>query len=275
MRAGEGQDSPVARVESSGLSANGHDASAAEEWRGIHITRGMRLRIGELRLSLADDGSVDASSVEISVSIDLYVHWLEIAMGHLVRAEEAHIRLLEVWELNDDAQSGVWLEGEFAASMQCITASAVALDAFYALARHYVLVPKAEVEAWRRNRTARPRQMAEVLRRAFLIGPKSFKTVRQRLEEVSEWRDWSVHPRAGFEKPVRYDELHVGVEWRFVAFRFDNAKAILGFALSFVAQALSRPKPYPELVEHCNGVSPLVASLVGQWEDRYGLLYER
>ena len=100
--------------------------------------------------------------------------------------------------------------------------------------------------------------------------------MRGYLIELYKYRDWSVHPPAGYNKPVLYDELRVSIEWRFVAFRFENAKSSLGISLSLIAQLLACPKPnLNSLVEHCQGSLSLVMPLVEQWESKFGKLYER
>ena len=252
------------------------DSNPSKEWRGIHISRGMRLRLSSLSISIDREGNVHSPEPEVSVSIDLFAYWLEIGMVHLIAAENAHQQLLAVWGRGDDQEGGQWLEKEFSASLQCITASAIAIDAFYAMVRDHVQIPEKDIEAWRSNRTSRPKQIAEVLRRGFRIGPNRFSTMRKHLMELFKWRDWSVHPPAGFNKPVRYDELSIGTEWRFVAFRFENAKNSLALSLSLIAQLLARPKPdLDSLKEHCEAALPLISPLVEQWESKYGQLYER
>jgi hypothetical protein len=46
---------------------NPKDGPSPDEWRGIHVTRGMRLRLSGMTLSLTGEGT----SVDVSVSIDL------------------------------------------------------------------------------------------------------------------------------------------------------------------------------------------------------------
>lgn len=252
------------------------EANEKSAWRGIHLSRGMRLRLSEISFTISQDGNVESSPVDVSVSIDLYVYWLEIALKHLIQSEAAHQVLLKAWEAHDDETSGFQLESEFASSMQCVTSAVVALDSLYAVVRDYVAIPTDEIEAWRANRTSRPKQIAEVFRRSFIIGPESFTMMRNILIEFYKWRDWCVHPPAGFDKPVRYEELHVGIEWRFVAFRFENARNLLSMALSLIAQLLHKPRPeHAGLVEHCSGLLPVVMPIVDQWEERYGLLLDR
>lgn len=248
----------------------------SQDWRGIHISRGMRLRLSGISISIGSDGNIQMPPPEISISIDLFAYWLEIAMSHLIEAEAIHKDLLTVWGKGDDQVGGQYLEREFSAGLQCITASAIAVDAFYAMARDHVTVPESVMEAWRSNRTSRPKQIAEVLKRGFLIGPKSFRDIRKHLIELFKWRDWSVHPPAGFNKPIPYAELRVSTEWRFAAFRFENAKVAFALSLSLIAQLLLRPKPdLKNLVEHCQGSLPLVTPLVEKWESKFGMLYAR
>lgn len=252
------------------------DTDIPQESRGIHISRGMRLRLSGLSISIDRDGNVHSPAPDLSMSIDLFAYWLEIAMAHLIGAEDAHRQLLAVWGRGDDQEGRQWLEREFSTSLQCITAAAIAVDAFYTMVRDHVHIPEKDIQAWRANRTSRPKQIAEVLRRGFLIGPKSFSTMRGHLIELFKWRDWSVHPPAGYNKPTRYDELRVGTEWRFVAFRFENAKSAFALSLSLIAQLLARPKPDLEsLKEHCEGALPLVSPLVEQWESKFGQRYGR
>ena len=247
-----------------------------DEWHGIHLVRGSRLRLSNLTFFLDEDGNiVDAAPVQVSLSLDLYVYWLRIAIDHVERAELAHERLLETWD-PQAGQATAFLEDEFSASMQAITAAAVAVDALYAVVREMLPIDQGTIDSWRSNRLSRPKQVAEVFRRAFLVGPKSFEEIRRLLIELYKWRDWCVHPPSGYRDPVRYDELKVATEWRFVAFRAENARNAVAIALSLIAQLLTRPRPkLKELAEHCEGVSPLMEPLVEEWETARGPLWQR
>jgi len=236
----------------------------------------MRLQLSGLKISFDRDGKVQLTPPDFSLSLDLFAYWLKIGFTHLIQAENAHRDLLVVWEQGDNPERDQWLEKEFSASLQCVIAAAIAIDSFYAMVRNHVQIPRGDIEAWRTNRTRRPKYIAEVFKRGFLIGPKSFATMREQLVELFKWRDWATHPPARFDKPVPYDELRVGTEWRFVAFRFDNAKKSLALSLSVIAQLLLRPKSdLQSLAEHCQGSLPLINPLVTQWESKYGQLYER
>lgn len=254
---------------------NQQETDTTQDFQGIHISRGMRLRLSNLNISI-DDGNIQLPSPDISVSIDLFVYWLEISIAHLIEAEHCHKELLVAWSQDGNQGKGQWLEREFSTSLQSITAAATAVDAFYAMVRDHIQIPKEDIAAWRNNRTSRSKQISEVLRRGFLIGPNSFSTMRGHLIELYKYRDWSVHPPAGYNEPALYDELRMSTEWRFVAFRFENAKSSLAISLSLIAQLLACPKPdLNSLAEHCQGSLPLVMPLVEQWESKFAKLYER
>jgi hypothetical protein len=180
---------------------------------GVLITRGMSLRIpaGGLTIGLGEPGQPEMSVV-LHVSLDVYPHWLEIALSHLEAAEIARNEALAAWRGGDQERKVRALEAEFTASMQCVVAAAIAVDSFYARVKRHISLPDAVVSAWRTNRTARYRQIAEVLRRAFLIGPRTVAQVRRHLKELFKWRDWSVHPSAEFDKPLWHQDLQVGTE---------------------------------------------------------------
>jgi len=144
------------------------------------------------------------------------------------------------------------------------------------MVRQYVEVPQDTLDAWRRNRTARPKQVSEVLRLAFLIGPESAREMREYVRQLFKWRDWVAHPTAECQSPQIYPELRVATEWRLVAFRAENAKNAAAIALSMITQLLARPRPiHTELVKHCEDALRFVEPLVAAWELGYGPLYER
>ena len=136
---------------------NKPDADSPQDWRGIHMSRGMKLRLSGLGISIDRDGKVHSPPPDLLISIDLFAYWLEIAMTHLIESQETHRHLLTVWGRGDKQEGGQWLEREFSSSLQCITAAAIAVDAFYAMVRDQVHIPEEVIQAWRNNRTSRPK----------------------------------------------------------------------------------------------------------------------
>jgi hypothetical protein len=131
---------------------------------GVFISRGMSLQIpaGALTISMGEDQEPSIKLTALHVSLDMYPYWLEIALTHLKRAGAAHEEVLTSWKSQDEQRKGSGLEADFVESMQCIAASAIAVDAFYAVVKRHITLPEETIAAWQKKRTARHRQIAEV-----------------------------------------------------------------------------------------------------------------
>ncbi len=179
---------------------------------GVFVGRGVSLRLRNLRISWGPDGP-EIAPVTIELSLGMAPFWLEIALRHLVEAEAQHTLLSESVSGNS-SDRGTALEGEFLAGMQAIVAAATALDAFYAQVKPYANIPEELVATWREKGTARYKQVAEVLRRAFRLKPRTAVNLRRILKDVYRFRDWAVHPSADFSAPVLHPKMGSGTEWR-------------------------------------------------------------
>lgn len=242
---------------------------------GVFIIENSSLRISELSISISPNGDI-AGDLKVSLAINVFAYWLEIAHEQLTRVEAAASEVADAWRGTDDRALVTAMQQECRASMQCIVASAIAMDAFYAFLRRHVPVPDAMVMAWRRNRTARYRQIVELLRRGIRLGPASEERIRHVLRELFRYRDMAVHPKAAFASPQWYPELNFSTEWRFVAFRRHNAHALFGATLNIIAQSVTHPRrDLPELVEFTRQLPEQLSPLVEAWESRYGTLYPR
>jgi hypothetical protein len=225
-------------------------------------------------LSIGPNGEL-TSSLTVHILLDVFPYWLEITLGHLEEVESLHQDVLRAWGSPDDEALVRAMEAEFTAAMQCIMA-AIAIDAFYAAVKRHIELPESLTAAWRNKRTARHRQITEVLRRAFVISPNGGRQLRDIVRELFRYRDLAVHPSAGSAEPVWHPDLNFGAEWRFVAFRLHNAKALAGATLSVIAQLLSRPRStYPRLATYAAAAGTRIGPIVERWEARYGQLLRR
>ncbi len=244
----------------------------------VFVIKGMQLTIppGGLALRFSEEGTIELANLTLHVGLDMCSHWLQIAYDHLQVAESNNRDVQLHLADSDGEQLGIALEKEFSAAMQAITASAIAVDAFYAAVKERIQVPAELSSASKVKGTARYKQISEILRVAFSIGPKSHQQVRATLKEVMRFRDWAVHPPAKIGAPVFHPELNKSTEWRFVAYRFQNAKSAVNVVLSLVAQLVTKPKEkYPRLQQYCDGLRRSMSPLVEKWENRYDMLYVR
>lgn len=253
-----------------------------EQWSrptgGIFITRGMSVGIpsGGLTLKLDEQGGISVDPIKLHVHYDVCPSWLEIAFKHLLEAEEQNKEVIAAWRTPDDHQLARALEAEFESGMQAIMSGAIAIDAFYAAVKDKISLPEDLTKSWSKNKTARHKQIAEVMRRAFVIDKNTFHQVRNYLNKIMSLRDMAVHPLGKIDEPILHPELNLGMEWRFVTFRYLNAKAVLGVCLSIIDQLILCPHDkFEHLKGYCKGLEPRISPLVKCWEDKFGELYKR
>jgi hypothetical protein len=66
------------------------------------------------------------------------------------------------------------------------------------------------------------------IRIAYQLKNKGSKAFR--VKEIYKFRDQAVHPSAAMEEAILHPEINVGVERRFVVFRYENAFQIVRIA---------------------------------------------
>lgn len=226
------------------MSLNGgylsHDRRANSrrlELSGVFISRGMTIAGG---LSMGPDGQL---TLVLHARFDVCPTWCELAVRHLAEATARRTELMAVWTGTDEAQKAAAFEREFEASMQAIVSAAIAWDAFYAVVQTYVKLPPSLIQEWRDKRTARYKQVTEVVRRAFKLKPKGTAILRRNLKEIFRLRDLAVHPSGKIQVALPHPELKVGVEWRFAYFRIQNAEMVVNAATGMLWDLAHTGKP--------------------------------
>lgn len=232
------------------------DGEPGDGMTGVFIARGMTLTIPHLTLSIGDDGNLkDGGSLTLHVHYDVCPTWLDLAARHLADAEERKLARVAAWQSDDQEARATTLEREFESSMQAVMAAAIAVDSFYLALRDKTNIDKETIEVWRAKRTARHRQIAEVLRRAFSLKPKPSVVLRNNLQQIFKFRDLAVHPSGNATAPVLHPELGTGVEWRFGAFRADNARPLVHIAHDTIQELVTNGKPAtPEIARYAEGL---------------------
>ena len=243
---------------------------------GIHISRGVRLRIpaGGLVITTAQDNAPSMEVKAVELQLDTCVHWLEIALEHLANANVVH-EILCAAPANSPDLGGL-LDREFKASVQAAFSAATFFEALYA-ATVERNPPKPPVTP--RNPEKRPTRYAvvtEQLRRSFGLKKQGTANLRSVLREVYRFRDQAVHPSATFSEPVLHPDIHVGVERRFVMFSASNVQQLVRAAL-----ALSKMLSYRDLTRQPKDIQDLAfylldvcSSLYINWEKTYGPLFD-
>jgi len=242
---------------------------------GVFITKGMQINIPRFSIRIGPDGKLQSDPLVLHTSIDLCPYWLDIAYEQLLAAEKASEDLKTAKEAQNSEQIATALHVEFTAGMQVIMASAVAMDAYYANVKDRIDFPNDLTRTWLEKGTARYKQIAEVLRRAFPMTHATAKKLRDILKQNLEFRNKAVHPPVGTTAPALHPELNKVTDWRYVTFRYYNAKATAGLTLSIIAQTASRPPKdkFSALTSYCNSLMAKVEPMVKRWEIRFGKLF--
>lgn len=211
---------------------------------GIFVKRGMTISVppGGLTLTIGDDARV-TGSLTLHVHFDVCPTWIDLSLRHLGAARAARVVRDCAWSGTDDEAKSEAMEREFESSMQAIVAVAIAIDAFYAVLRRHVSLPPSTLAAWRTNGTARYVQITEVIRRAFRLKNVGTASLRSNLKELQRYRDMAVHPPAQIQEAIIHPELNVGVEWRFVYYRTENAELAVNAMVATLWELCNKGTP--------------------------------
>jgi hypothetical protein len=226
------------------------------EGGGVFVSRGSQLRLKNLSISVLPDGTLIGSPVTLELAYDLWPLWLRIAIVHERMAKEARARL-ESLSGSHDQRHAAALDDETTAGMVAVAAAVFAVDAFYGSVCTRIDTPPP-----RGRRSRRYALIAETFKRAFLMSQPSSNALRQHLREAFRFRDKSVHPSGEFRGAVRHPVMRVGVAVPHVAFRVENAQALVTFVISLIEQCAGVPKDrHKNLREWCKGIPPQILEL--------------
>jgi len=238
---------------------------------GIFLVDGGQLTLGNLSISIDEEGNATCSPVEITLRFDVCPEWLQIAYSHLETNKLASERLIKGMQDGDDETIGKALKDEFRSGMQAIVAACTALDSFYEIVKDNADIPQDTIIAWSKNRTAKYARISEAVKTGFGISNQSADKIRKFLKESFNYRDRAIHPNQQFLSPALYPELNRAVDFKFVLFRHHNAKAIMQLTLSFIYQLCTFNKIKNEAIQtYADQLKIRIEPLVDTWKSEYG-----
>lgn len=242
---------------------------------GVFLVKGDKVSIPSFSISIDGQGNLRSDPVVLHTAIDMSSYWLNIAFGHLKATERAHNLLMCAKAEKNNNLIGQNLRKESASGMQVIMASGIAMDAYYASIKEHVPIPQDTIDAWKANKTAWHKRIAETMRVGFHLSNAVGKTLREALKQNQSLRDKAVHPEAGTTSPQHHIELNKITDWRYATFRFYNAKVVYGLTLSIILQTTSKlsPKVSDELAAHCKKATATLKPILRKWERKYGKLF--
>ncbi len=191
---------------------------------GVLIFEGMTVGIlpGDLVISTDEAGGVHPKLI-LSTSYNVIPIWLRIASDSLVGAKIASENIEKNWS-EDTASQKAMLIAELTPSMQVIIACGIALDGLYDMLRPYSKISKSDIESWKSNNTGRAKQISEVIRRVYKLNGNDLRECTKLISDTIKFRDMGVHPSLELKNSCTRPDLSVGVDWKFSAYRFSNAR---------------------------------------------------
>ncbi|MBU5636541.1 hypothetical protein KOM00_07300 [Geomonas sp. Red69] len=149
------------------------------------------------------------------------------------KSKSASESISEKWNENSELQKEL-LMAELAPSMQVFVSCGIGLDALYDTLRPYAKISSQEIEAWRKNKTSRAKQIVEMLRRTHKLKPDVLNDFSKCISQVIKYRDMAVHPSQELKNACTRPDIQVGVDWKFSAYRFSNAEWCLTNTINMI-----------------------------------------
>lgn len=152
------------------------------------------LPAGSITISLMANGPEILEPIVAKARYQAWPDWLQIALDAALAANEGRRGLLAATaEGDEDAEVG-FLMSEFRATLTAVTASAFALDSFYAVISTFYPLRSVERAARIRRGTGRSAWVFDALRRVTKLTNEEAKSLRQRVRTIYRLRDMAVHP---------------------------------------------------------------------------------
>lgn len=240
----------------------------------LFVTKGMNFSLEEFTIWSDKKGNT-GSHMTLHTRLNMCFYWLEIAFIHLEQTEQLHQEILKIDKSKEPELFGLLLQKEFMSGMQTIMASCVSIDAYYASVKRLVGIPNNLTDTWRKEGTARYKQVSEVLRVSSRISQEMFSQIRQILKGLFELRDRAVHPESGTDIPLPYPELGIISDWRYSAFRQSNAKiafrnAIFITYLVTKNAKIEKAERQQDFERYCHELLSELEVFILKWNEKYG-----
>lgn len=221
---------------------------------GIIVFQGMKVGVlpGDFTISVAESGELQPHLM-LSTAYNVLPIWLRIADDQFKQARAAHKCLIESWG-RSDASDRELLVRELEPSLQVFVACGIALDAIYDLLKPYAKLDQDTLEAWKRNGTGRASQIFEVIRRVYRLDNTNSESFRKHISQIINLRDQAVHPSLELKRTCTRPDIPVGVDWKFSAYRHDNAHICFQATMHMLIHVYERRSAIGELDSQMDSV---------------------
>ncbi|MDV3129596.1 hypothetical protein M1247_32150 [Mycobacterium sp. 21AC1] len=214
---------------------------APRRWRGVRVVTGGDLQISGLSITVDDEGQVSMGQPRVKIRTDMWPYWLEDAIDaagvacQVADQIPGRMSLFDAAEADEDKhridrEIDRLMIRELRATMRAITASAFAIDAFYATVKERC-GPHPHDSLWRTKGTSRKKRITETLRYHMNIEPANVLGLKSCVAQVFTFRDQAVHMAAKFREPAGRLDIRSSVDWHFHIFRRENGVNAVHFTV--------------------------------------------
>ncbi|MDQ6950704.1 MAG: hypothetical protein Q9M26_03470 [Mariprofundales bacterium] len=221
---------------------------------GVLIFKGMKVGVlpGDFSISVNKSGEHESKLI-LSTAYNVVPLWLRIAHDSLKQSKIASESVTEMWDENTDNQKEL-LMAELAPSMQVFVSCGIGLDALHDTLRPYAKISLQEIEAWRKNKTSRAKQIVEILRRTHKLQSDVLSNFSKCISQIIKYRDTAVHPSLELKNACTRPDVQVGVDWKFSAYRFSNAEWCLTNTINMVVYLYEHKSGTKEVDESISNI---------------------
>jgi hypothetical protein len=249
------------------------EAAPRRESRGVRFI-GCDFTVSGLSFPISPDGVLirDAAHATLELRTDMWRFWLEEAIDAATAAVNIADQIPPLYEQFEadqatDEDLDRLVTRELIASMRAITASAFAIDGFYASVK--ARSPRhPQQDMWNEKGTARHKQVADTFRVMLRINkPATVKGIKHRVSQIFRFRDWAVHPGSKFCEPIYRPDVNVALDWHFTVFRRENAVNSMALTVAMLDSLVSyMDRGSEELAEQREGARRAMDAILDRYE---------
>ncbi len=210
---------------------------------GVLVFEGMKFGFleGDLTKSIGENGDLNSEAI-LTTSYNVLPIWLRIAHDNVSLAKAAFEALTNQWNDDPELQKSLLL-AELSPSVQTFVACGIAFDALYEQLRPFAKISDEDIKAWKKNKTPRSAQIIEITRRVYKIQGVHLKEIKKVVKETTALRDNAVHPNHALKRTMERPDIPVGVDWRFCAYRYENASTCYSNAIDILLYLYEKGSP--------------------------------
>jgi hypothetical protein len=199
-------------------------------------------------------------SAEITTSTGIWANWASIAVRQEDFAHQARAELGRIYAVGGDWGKAAGAELE--ASLIAISGAAFAIDGFYGSVKPWSGVTPQLIDLWKDGDTPRHRQIIEVFKLGFNLGPATNLWPKQ-FKWLFKLRSDNIHYDEDFRLPTPHPVIGNSTHER-MTYAVENAEKAVNLMLAVLTRLVEHPKDTADslLIDFARRWQPNVRSTV-------------